>query len=146
VPGARVLEVLDGLPEAITQPPGEVWSVFACSLGSREQMAPLGRPGAGVNGGRPSPVTLCTPTGTPPDRDRWLTEAQALAKRVAMRALADGKKVIRDLSMAAQHRRARVTAVGVSHQRRYRQADTTTQATPHVVGAATDMGLPRFDG
>jgi hypothetical protein len=75
-----------------------------------------------------------------------LTEAQALAKRVAMRALADGKKVIWDISMAAQYRRARVTAVGISHPRRYRQADTTTQATPPVVDAATGMGLPRFDG
>jgi hypothetical protein len=30
-----------------------------------------------LTGAGPSPVTLSTPTGTPPDRDRLLTEAEA---------------------------------------------------------------------
>jgi hypothetical protein len=54
VPGVRGLEVLDGLPEAITQPPGQVWSVFAPQLGGAWSRWPH-RAGLelGVNQGRP---------------------------------------------------------------------------------------------
>ena len=65
-------------------------------------------------------MTLSTPTGTPPDRDGLLTEAEALAKRVGLRALADGKT---SSGTSAWHQRAVETWVDT-----YKRADYSSFA------------------
>src|SRR5690242_11691714 len=73
-----IVQLLDHLPEAIVQRSGRVWNVFARSLG--EQGAD-GRTALAwrwaLTGACPSPVTLGTPLGRPPNRDELLTEASA---------------------------------------------------------------------
>ena len=70
------LQVLDGLPEAVTRSPAQLWSVLARSLG--EQGAD-GRTALAwrwaLTGTCPSPVTLSVPGGRPPDRGEILAEA-----------------------------------------------------------------------
>lgn len=79
-----ILHLLDNLPEAIVHRPGRVWNVFARSLG--EQGAD-GRTALAWQwafaGNCPSPATLCTPFGRPPDRGELLTEASAAAELAA---------------------------------------------------------------
>ena len=79
-----ILDLLDHLPEAIVHRPGRVWNVLARSLG--EQGAD-GRTALAWQwafaGDCPSPVTLCSPLGRPPDRGELLTEASAAAELAA---------------------------------------------------------------
>jgi hypothetical protein len=79
-----ILHLLDHLPEAIAHRPGRVWNVFARSLG--EQGAD-GRTALAWQwafaGDCPSPVTLSTPMGRPPDTGELLTEASAAAELAA---------------------------------------------------------------
>jgi hypothetical protein len=73
--------MLDQLPEAVSQPPATLWSVFARSLG--EQGA-AGRTALAwrwaLTGGCPSPITLNQSTGRPPGRRELLGEADAQAE------------------------------------------------------------------
>jgi hypothetical protein len=74
-------QLLDGLPDAVTRSPAQVWSVLARSLG--EQGAD-GRTALAwrwaMTGTCPSPVTLSAPGGRPPDLGEILTEAAADAE------------------------------------------------------------------
>jgi hypothetical protein len=76
-----MLQLLDGLPDAVVRPPAQLWSVLARSLG--EQGAD-GRTALAwhwaLAGTCPSPVTLSGPVGRPPDRGEILTEASADAE------------------------------------------------------------------
>ena len=76
-----MLQLLDGLPEAVTRSPAQLWSVLARSLG--EQGAD-GRTALAwrwaLTGICPSPVTLSVPGGRPPDRSEILAEASADAE------------------------------------------------------------------
>lgn len=73
--------MLDQLPEAVSQPPATLWSVFARSLG--EQGA-AGRTALAwrwaLTGACPSPVTLNQAMGRPPSRPELLGEADAQAE------------------------------------------------------------------
>jgi hypothetical protein len=73
--------MLDQLPEAVSQPPATLWSVFARSLG--EQGA-VGRTALAwrwaLTGECPSPITLNQATGQPPGRRELLGEADAQAE------------------------------------------------------------------
>jgi hypothetical protein len=84
VPGVAILQLLDHLSEAIVHRPGRVWNVLARSLG--EQGAD-GRTALAWRwafaGDCPSPITLRTPIGRPPDRRELLTEASAAAELAA---------------------------------------------------------------
>ncbi len=87
-----ILQVLDDLPDSITQRPGRIWNVFARSLG--EQGA-AGRTALAwrwaLTGGCPSPVALSAPTGERPGRDELLAEAGALAELGSPGADPDGQ-------------------------------------------------------
>ena len=76
-----IMQLLDGLPGAITRSPAQLWSVLARSLG--EQGAD-GRTALAwrwaLTGTCPSPVTLSVPGGRPPDRGEILAEASAEAE------------------------------------------------------------------
>jgi hypothetical protein len=76
--------LLDNLPEAIVHRPGRVWNVFARSLG--EQGAD-GRTALAwrwaFTGACPSPVSLSSPLGRPPDGSELLSEASAGAELAA---------------------------------------------------------------
>jgi hypothetical protein len=76
-----ILQVLDELPQAVTRPPAQVWSVLARSLG--EQGAD-GRTALAwrwvLTGACPSPVTLMSALDRPPSRAEILGEAQAQAE------------------------------------------------------------------
>jgi hypothetical protein len=76
-----ILQVLDHLPEAVTRPPAQVWSVLARSLG--EQGAD-GRTALAwrwvLTGACPSPVTLTSALGRPPVHTEILAEAEAQAE------------------------------------------------------------------
>ena len=76
-----ILDLLDDMPEAVTRSPSRLWSVLARSLG--EQGA-NGRTALAwrwtLTGACQSPVTLTTPTGTPPGRSEILDEAEAPAE------------------------------------------------------------------
>jgi hypothetical protein len=76
-----ILKVLDGLPEAVTRSPAQVWSVLARSLG--EQGAD-GRTGLAwrwvLTGACPSPVALTSALDRPPVRPEILAEAEAKAE------------------------------------------------------------------
>jgi hypothetical protein len=76
-----ILQLLDDLPDSITQRPGRIWNVFARSLG--EQGA-AGRTALAwrwaLTGTCPSPVTLSPPAPEPPSRDELLAEAAARAE------------------------------------------------------------------
>lgn len=77
----RILPLLDGLPEAITRPPSQLWSVLARSLG--EQGA-SGRTALAwrwaLTGTCASPLTLTVAAGRPPGRGEILEEASADAE------------------------------------------------------------------
>jgi hypothetical protein len=70
-----ILHLLDHLPEAIVHRPGRVWNVFARSLG--EQGAD-GRTALAwrwaFTGACPSPVSLTSPLGRPPNRCELFSE------------------------------------------------------------------------
>ena len=76
-----ILQVLDGLPQAVTRSPAQVWSVLARSLG--EQGAD-GRTALAwrwaLTGACPSPVTLTSALDRPPVRAEILAEAEAQAE------------------------------------------------------------------
>jgi hypothetical protein len=76
-----ILQLLDDLPQVVTQRPARIWNVFARSLG--EQGA-HGRTALAwrwaLTGACPSPITLSPPAGGPPGRDDLLTEADASAE------------------------------------------------------------------
>jgi hypothetical protein len=73
-----ILQVLDELPQAVTRPPTQVWSVLARSLG--EQGAD-GRTALAwrwvLTGACPSPMTLTSALDRPPVRAQILAEAEA---------------------------------------------------------------------
>jgi len=73
--------MLDQLPEAVSQPPATLWSVFARSLG--EQGA-AGRTALAwrwaLTGVCPAPITLGKALGRPPSRGELLGEADAQAE------------------------------------------------------------------
>src|SRR5580700_860256 len=73
-----MLQLLDGLPEAVTRSPVQVWSVLARSLG--EQGAD-GRTALAwrwvLTGACPSPVTLTSALDRPPIRAEILGESEA---------------------------------------------------------------------
>jgi hypothetical protein len=73
--------MLDQMPEAVSQPPATLWSVFARSLG--EQGA-VGRTALAwrwaLTGGCPAPITLSQTPGRPPGRRELLGEADAEAE------------------------------------------------------------------
>ena len=73
--------MVDQLPEAVSQPPATLWSVFARSLG--EQGA-AGRTSLAwrwaLTGVCPSPITLNKGPGRPPSRHEVLAEADAQAE------------------------------------------------------------------
>jgi hypothetical protein len=76
-----ILQVLDGLPEAVTRSPAQLWSVLARSLG--EQGAD-GRTALAwrwvLTGACPSPVTLTSALDRPPVLAEILLEAEAQAE------------------------------------------------------------------
>jgi hypothetical protein len=76
-----ILQVLNGLPEAVTRSPSQVWSVLAESLG--EQGAD-GRTALAwrwvLAGACPSPVTLTAALQRSPLRAEILAEAEAAAE------------------------------------------------------------------
>jgi hypothetical protein len=76
-----ILQLLDGVPEAITRSPAQLWSVLARSLG--EQGA-SGRTGLAwrwtLTGTCPSPMTLTMPIGQPPGRSEILLESSTDAE------------------------------------------------------------------
>ena len=76
-----ILQLFDKLPDAIAQPSGRLWSVFARSLG--EQGA-AGRTALAwrwaLTGMCPSPVTLSPGPGSPPGRAELLADADASAQ------------------------------------------------------------------
>jgi hypothetical protein len=76
-----ILQVLDELPQAVTRPPAQVWSVLARSLG--EQGAD-GRTALAwrwaLTGACPSPVTLTSALERPPVHAEILAEAEAQAE------------------------------------------------------------------
>ena len=76
-----MLQLLDGLPDAVTRSPAQVWSVLARSLG---EQGSDGRTALAwrwaMTGICPSPVTLSVPGGRPPDLGEVLTEAAADAE------------------------------------------------------------------
>lgn len=87
-----MLQLLDGLPEAVVRSPSLLWSVLAQSLG--EQGA-AGRTALAwhwaLTGACPSPVTLTTATGRPPSRAEMLAEAQAAAELAGSAADSGGQ-------------------------------------------------------
>ena len=89
-----ILQVLDGLPEAVTRSPAQVWSVLARSLG--EQGAD-GRTALAwrwvLTGACPSPVTLTSAPQRPPDRAEILAEAEAQAE-LAQQGIDPGGQVM----------------------------------------------------
>jgi hypothetical protein len=76
-----MLQLLDGLPDAVVRPPAQLWSVLARSLGEQgvDGRTALAWHWA-LAGTCPSPVTLSGPVGRPPDRGEILTEASADAE------------------------------------------------------------------
>jgi len=76
-----ILQLLDEVPEAITRPPAQRWSVLARSLG---EQGGSGRTALAwrwaLTGNCPSPVTLTVPAGRPPSRSKILAEAGADAE------------------------------------------------------------------
>jgi hypothetical protein len=89
-----ILQVLDGLPQAVTRPPAQVWSVLARSLG--EQGAD-GRTALAwrwvLTGASPSPVTLMSALDRPPVCAEILAEAEAQAE-LAKQAIDPGGQVM----------------------------------------------------
>jgi hypothetical protein len=87
-----MLQLLDGLPDAVTRSPAQLWSVLARSLG--EQGAD-GRTALAwrwaLSGACPSPVTLTVPGGRLPDRGEILAEAAADAELAHHGADPDGQ-------------------------------------------------------
>jgi hypothetical protein len=81
VPAMGILQLLDDLPQAVTRPPAQLWSVLARSLG--EQGA-TGRTALAwrwaLTGACPSPVTLARAPAQPPDHRAILHEAEAIAE------------------------------------------------------------------
>jgi hypothetical protein len=73
-----ILQVLDDLPEAVTRPPSQVWSVLARSLGEQgaDGWTALAWRWA-LTGACPSPVTLTPAPQWPPDRSKILAESEA---------------------------------------------------------------------
>jgi hypothetical protein len=78
-----VAQDMNELPEAIAQPSGRLWSVFARSLG---ELGAVGRTALAwrwaLTGECPSPVTLSAPMGFSPSRAELLAEAEAPAELV----------------------------------------------------------------
>jgi hypothetical protein len=73
-----ILQVFDELPEAVTKPPSQVWSVLARSLGEQGADSRTGLAWRWVlMGACPSPVTLTLAPQRPPDRTEILAEAKA---------------------------------------------------------------------
>jgi hypothetical protein len=76
-----IMEVLDGLPSAVTRSPAQLWSALARSLGEQgaDDRTVLAWRWALTRSG-PSPVRLTVPAGRPPNRSEILAEAAADAE------------------------------------------------------------------
>ena len=76
-----ICQLLDDLPDAVTQRPGRIWNVLARSLG---EQGGTGRTALAwrwaLTGSCPSPMTLSPPVGTLPGRSELLAEADALGE------------------------------------------------------------------